>query len=112
MGRVLGLGSSGERFVDALADGHGLSPFSHHGGTERYDENLEHGTHPFDIPALHLRNVLNTEWHCLICSRLCPITDRSLFFQFLIHYDRIFSLSLADAAGCPAKRKPPRFRGL
>ena len=55
MGRLLGLGSGGERFAAAVVERHGVSALGDDAGKERHDEGVEHRADLRDVPAVHLR---------------------------------------------------------
>ena len=51
LGRLLGMGPGGERFADAVADGHGVSAFGDDAGEARHDEGLERVADFLHVPA-------------------------------------------------------------
>src|SRR5262249_28379990 len=58
MGWILGVGSCRECVSDAVADWHGFPAFRDYAGAQRHDENLEHGSHPFNLLAVHFGTFL------------------------------------------------------
>ena len=70
MGRLLGLGSGGERFAAALAQRHGFSAFGHDAGKERHDEGLEHRADLGDLLPVHLRHLHHARRACRFGARL------------------------------------------
>src|SRR5215831_2988143 len=80
LGRILGLGSSRECVIHAMADGHSLSPFSDDSGKKRHAQSLEYGLGHFDLCPLHLWHVSHTQWGDCFCTCFCPIFAWSLFF--------------------------------
>ena len=57
LGRILGLGSGGERVAAALDHRHGVPALGDDAGKEGHDEGLEHGADLGHLLPVHLRNV-------------------------------------------------------
>jgi hypothetical protein len=78
MGRLLGLGSRGECFADAVADGHSLSAFGHDAGKTRHDEELERVAHLLDVCAVDSGHAADAIRSGEFGARICRIRDRNV----------------------------------
>ena len=88
MGRLLGLGPGGKRFVPALAQQHCLSPLRHDAGEEGHDEGLEHRAGVEFVFSLHLRHVSDPLRSRQFRPRLRAIAYREIFRRLPFHRHR------------------------
>ncbi len=78
MGRLLGLGSGGERIAAAVDHGDGVSAFRDDAGEKRNDEGVEHGAGLGHVLPLHFRNVPYAQRHCELGARVFAGADRDV----------------------------------
>ena len=80
LGRLLGLGSGGERFADALAYRDGLSALGDDAGKARHDEELERVADLQHVHAVHSGNGPDALRPGEFGARLCPVFHRRLVY--------------------------------
>src|SRR5690625_39547 len=78
MGRLLGVGSGGECFVHALADGDSLLALGDGTGEARYATGLEPEPDHLDLPPDDPGDLLDAKWDSRLGSRLRRGGDRVL----------------------------------
>ncbi len=78
LGRLLGLGSRGERLAAALDHRHRLPALGHDAGEEGNDEGVEHGAHLRHLLAVHLRHVPDAVRDRQLGACLRAIADRQV----------------------------------
>ena len=113
LGRLLGLGSGGERLASSLDHGHCVPSLRHDAGEEGHDEGLERGPDFLDVLPLHLWNIADP--HAASCSRCMhsrSARSASYFVTFLAVGIAAIALSHPRPAGLSQERSAPRKRGF
>src|SRR5215469_16201357 len=78
LGRILGVGSGGERVAAALVEWYGVSAFRNDAGKEGHDEGLEHRAGFGHLLPVHLRYVDDVRWAGAIGARFRAVGDRQV----------------------------------
>ena len=79
MGWILGVGSCGELFADALAGCHRFSALDYDSRAQGHAQSMERSTGDPHLRAVPLRHLYDPQWHYLLGSRLCPVQYRPFF---------------------------------
>ena len=111
LGRLLGLGSGGERQLHALADRNRLSPLRDDAGEEGHDEELERLAHLLHLPAHPARHVAHSRRISQFRARLRAILHRHLVRCLHGHRARGLHLHLRAAAQSSQERASSRVAG-
>src|SRR5262249_36785645 len=101
LGRLLGMGSGGERQLHALADGHRVYALGDDAGKERDDEELERVAHLLYVPADAAGDAADEGGSGEFGARVCEVIDRHVVHG--VHGDRSGGLYLYV---CSAARSP------
>ena len=111
LGRLLGMGSGGERQLYAVADGNGISALGDDAGAKRHDEELERVADFLHVSAHAAGNVADARRAGKFGARLCAIVDRHLVHSVHGHCAGGVHLHLRSAARTPENRAPHGIAG-
>src|SRR5512137_2559251 len=95
MGGILGMGSSRNSCLDAVAGRHAIFTLGHDTGKTRYVEAMEHAADHPDLFTGHLWDIPDPLRSTLLRPRFCPECNRPDVFYFYWSHIHRFSF-LAD----------------
>ncbi len=105
LGRVLGMGSGGERVADAMADGHGVPAFGDDAGKTRHAEGMERVADLLHVHAGDLRHVPDAIGRGQFGARVRAIVDWHLVREFPGADDGGLPVLVPEEPRTPAQRE-------
>ena len=112
LGRLLGLGSGGERLAAALDYRHGVSAFRNDAGEKGNDEGVEHGAGFLHLLPVHLRNVPDAQRRGAIGTRVRTVVARPILRRVPGGRHRGDAVPDPESPGLSEERSATRKRSL